>query len=133
MLSGPLESADLQHKAEQGWKLVAVEWEREVETADDPLSAEVPFGLRIVANTERLEQDPAERELLLQLMDLMIQEGSYAHIADEVNRRGFRTRRGDRWTAVSVFEMLPRLIEVGPQLFKSAEWQNRRQHLPKEP
>lgn len=132
VLSGPLESADVQQRTDQGWKLVAVEWEREVETADDRLSAELPFGLQIASQTQRLEENPAEREILFQLMELIIQEGSYAHVADEINRRGFRTRQGAKWTPVSVFEMLPRLIEVGPQLFKSAEWQKRRQQIPKE-
>jgi hypothetical protein len=129
---GPLNSTDLQQRTEEGWKPVAIEWEREVETADGQLLAEVPFGLQIAPETQRLEQNPAERETLLQLMELIIQEGSYAHIADEINRRGFRTRQGEKWTAVSVFEMLPRLIEVGPQLFQSAEWQKRRQRIPKE-
>jgi hypothetical protein len=64
-------------------------------------------------------------------MELIVQEGSYAHIADEINRRGLRTREGEKWTPLSVFEMLPRLIEVGPQLFQSAEWRNRRQHIAK--
>ncbi len=132
MVSGPLESIDLQHRTEEGWKLVAIEWEREVEAADDQLLAEVPFGLRIGPETQRLEQDPTEREVLLQLMELIVEEGSYAHIANEINRRGFRTRQGARWTPVSVFEMLPRLIEVGPQLFQSAEWQKRRQHISQE-
>lgn len=132
VLSGPLESVDLQQRTSQGWKPVAIEWEREVETADDQLSAELPFGLQIAPATQRLEENPAEREILFQLMELIIQEGSYAHVADEVNRRGFRTRQGARWTPVSVFEMLPRLIEVGPQLFKSSEWQRRRQQIPKE-
>lgn len=132
VLSGPLESTDLQQRTSQGWKPVAIEWEREVETANDQLPAELPFGLQIAPETQRLEENPAEREILFQLMELIIQEGSYAHVADEVNRRGFRTRQGARWTPVSVFEMLPRLIEVGPQLFKSAEWQRRRQEIPKE-
>lgn len=132
VLSGPLESADVQQRTDQGWKLVAVEWEREVDTADDRLSAELAFGLQIASQTQRLEENPAEREILFQLMELIIQEGSYAHVADEINRRGFRTRQGAKWTPVSVFEMLPRLIEVGPQLFKSAEWQKRRQQIPKE-
>ena len=132
VVSGPMESIDVQRRTDEGWKLVAMEWEREVETADDELLAEVPFGLRIAPETQRLEQDPVEREILLQLMELIVQEGSYAHIADEINRRGFRTRQGARWTPVSVFEMLPRLIAVGPQLFQSAEWQKRRQHIPKE-
>ncbi|HEV2468870.1 MAG TPA: recombinase family protein [Candidatus Sulfotelmatobacter sp.] len=133
MVSGPIESIDFQQRSDAGWKLVAIEWEREVETAADPLPAEVPFGLRVGPESRRLEQDPAEREILLQLMELIVQEGSYAHIADEVNRRGLRTRQGERWTPVSIFEMLPRLIEVGPQLFHSAEWQQRRQHIPKQP
>lgn len=126
VVSGPPESTDLQQRTDEGWKLVAIEWEREVETADDQLLAEVPFGLRIAPETQRLEEDPAEREILFQLMELLVQEGSYGHIADEINGRGFRTRQGAKWTPVSVFEMLPRLIEVGPQLFQSAEWQKRR-------
>ena len=132
VVSGPVESIDLQKRTEEGWKLVAVEWERDVETADDQLLAEVPFGLRIAPDAQRLEENPAEREILLQLMELIVQEGSYAHIADEINRRGFRTRQGVKWTPISVFEMLPRLIEVGPQLFRSPEWQKRRQHIPRE-
>jgi hypothetical protein len=132
VVSGPIESIDLQQRRDEGWKLVAIEWEREVETADDQLLAEVPYGLRIAPEAHRLEQDPEEREVLLQLMELIVQEGSYAHIADEINRRGFHTRQGANWTPVSVFEMLPRLIEVGPQLFQSADWQERRQHIAKE-
>jgi Recombinase len=132
VLSGPLESTDLLQRTSQGWKPVAIEWEREVETGDDQISAELPFGLQIAPETQRLEENPSEREILFQLMELIIQEGSYAQVADEVNRRGFRTRQGGKWTPVSVFEMLPRLIEVGPQLFKSAEWQRRRQQIPKE-
>lgn len=132
MVSGPLESTDLQQRTEDGWKLVAIEWERDVESADDRLLTEVPYGLRIAPETQRLEQNPAERDILLQLMELIVQEGSYAHIADEINRRGLRTRQGEKWTPVSVFEMLPRLIEVGRQLFESEEWQRRRQHIAQE-
>lgn len=130
LVSGPLESTEFRQRTDDGWKLVAIEWEREVESADDELLTEIPFGLRVSPDTQGLEQNPEEREILLQLMELMVQEGSYAHIADEINRRGLRTRRGEKWTPVSVFEMLPRLIEVGPQLFQSEQWQKRRQHVP---
>jgi hypothetical protein len=132
VVSGPLESLQLQQPTEAGWKLVAIEWEREVETDEDQLPTDVPFGLRIAPESLRLEQNPTEREILLQLMELIVQEGSYAHIADEINRRGFRTRQGQKWTPVSVFEMLPRLIEVGPQLFQSEEWQKRREYIAEE-
>ena len=119
--------ADIKQQTEKGWKLVAIEWEREVETAEEPLPVEVPFGLRIAPETQHLEEDPRERETLFQLMELIVQEGSYSRVADELNRRGYRTRQGGVWSPVSVFEMLPRLIEVGPHLFRSPEWEKHRQ------
>ena len=127
VVEGVVSEADLTKQAEKGWKLVALEWEREVEAAEGPLPVEVPFGLRVAPETHRLEEDPKERETLFQMMELIVQEGSYSRIAEELNRRGFRTRQGVRWTPVSVFEMLPRLIEVGPHLFRSTEWEQRKQ------
>ena len=125
-VSGTVSDADLKQQSEKGWKLVALEWEREVETIEEPLPGQVPFGLR-VTDAQNLEEDPRERETLFAMMKLMLEEGSYSRIAEELNRRGFRTREGFRWTPVSVFEMLPRLIEVGPHLFRSTEWEKRKQ------
>lgn len=127
VVEGAVSEGDLKKQAEKGWKLVALEWEREVEAAEGPLPVEVPFGLRVAPETQRLEEDPRERETLFQMMELIVQEGSYSRIAEELNRRGLRTRQGVRWTPVSVFEMLPRLIEVGPHLFRSTEWEQRKQ------
>lgn len=128
-VSGPLQPEEFKQQTEKGWKLVALEWEREVETADDQLPAEIPFGLKLASDNQKLETNPAEREVLVQMMELMVEEGSYARIAEEINRRGFRTRQGERWTPVSVFELVPRLIEVGPHVLRSAEWQKRRQQM----
>jgi len=130
VVSGPVAEVDLKQQVEKGWKLVAIEWEREVETSESQLPSNVPFGLRIEPESQRLEENPEEREILVQLMELLVQEGSYARIAQEINRRGYRTRQGTPWTPISVFEMLPRLIEVGPYLFRSSEWEERRQHIP---
>ena len=126
LVSGPPAEAELKQQAEKGWRLVAVEWERDVETSEGQLPGEVPFGLRIAPESQLLEENPEEREVLVQLMELLVQEGSYARIADEINRRGYRTRQGTPWSPISVFEMLPRLIEVGPHLFRSSEWAKRR-------
>ena len=126
-VAGAVGEADLKQHAEKGWKLVALEWEREVDVAEEKLPIEVPFGLRIAPETQQLEEDPDERDTLFQMMQLVVQEGSYSRIAAELNRRGCRTREGERWTPISVFEMLPRLIEVGPHLFRSAEWEKRRE------
>jgi hypothetical protein len=47
-------------------------------------------------------------------------------VADGLNGQGLRTRTGAAWTQVAVFNMLPRLIQVAPQIFASAEWEDRR-------
>jgi hypothetical protein len=126
VVTGVVSEAEIKGRAEKGWRLVAVEWEREIDTPADKLPGDVPFGLRIVPETQRLEEDPDECETLFQMMELIVQEGSYSRIAVELNRRGCRTREGEKWTPISVFEMLPRLIEVGPHLFRSTEWERRK-------
>ncbi len=125
---GPEEIA---RQAQQGWKLVAVEWERELPGSEGaaPAPEEVPFGLQAVPETARLEPNPTEQEILFLIMELTIQDGPYSVIADELNHRGYRTRQGMKWTPISVFQMLPRLIEVGPRIFATQEWQERRARL----
>ncbi len=123
---------DLERRTAEGWRLVALEWERVTGSEQPPelrTAAQVPFGLKISGDCAHLEENSDEREALVAMMELTIQDGPYSSIADELNRRGFRTREGNRWTPVSVFQMLPRLIEVGPKIFSSEEWQQRRQRL----
>jgi len=52
-----------------------------------------------------------------------------ASIAEELNRRDFRTRAGSMWTPTGVFALLPRLIEIGPRMFRSDEWIARREKI----
>jgi len=134
-VSGPLNQAELQDRQAEGWKLVAVEWERErTDVATPPeAEAEVPFGLKVSGDCAHLEEDPSEREVLVTMMELTVQDGPYSSIAAELNRRGYRTREGHGWTPVSVFQMLPRLIEVGPKIFNSEEWQKRREQMQRAP
>ena len=49
LVSGAISESDIKQQSDKGWKLVAVEWEREVETVEEPLPMEVPFGLRVGA------------------------------------------------------------------------------------
>jgi hypothetical protein len=123
---GPNEIAQ---RTQQGWRLVAVEWEREMPNVTTSKADEVPFGLQIAEDAQHLEENPSEQEVLRLMMELTVQDGPYSAIAEELNRRGHRTRQGMPWTPVSVFQMLPRLIEVGPKIFASQQWQQRRQHL----
>jgi hypothetical protein len=120
---------DIARHAEQGWRLVAVEWERDRTDNASQRPEEVPFGLQIAPDAQRLEDNPSEQEVLRLMMELTVQDGPYSAIAEELNQRGYRTRQGMRWTPISVFQMLPRLIEVGPKIFASDEWQERRKRL----
>jgi hypothetical protein len=132
VVSGPFGLEDFQQRLAAGWKPVAIDWEREIapeSAAQTHAAPEVPFGLQVAGDCSHLEENPTEREVLFQIMELTIQDGPYSGIAEELNRRGFRTRHGQRWTPVSVFQMLPRLIEAGPSILNSEEWQQRRQRL----
>jgi hypothetical protein len=130
--SGPLSQDYVSQKAKEGWKLTAVEWEREVDEPSaqpDPLSEEVPYGLRVSADCKRLEENTGEKQALIQMMDLIVQDAPLSLVAEELNRKGFRTRAGGNWTPGSVFDMLPRLIQIGPRIFSSTEWSARTRHL----
>jgi hypothetical protein len=109
-------------KLKQGWRLVAVHWEREVEgEAREEASwvEEVPYGLRVADDCVHLEENPVETRTLGLALRLLSSDKSMSQIAEELNRQGLRTRRGTAWTQTAVFNMLPRLIEAAPQIWRS--------------
>jgi hypothetical protein len=114
-------------RAAEGWKLVAVEWER-----GEPKAApkeDIPYGTRVASDCKRLEDDPDELEVLTMMMETIVQDGPLSQAAQTINDRGFRTRDGEKWTPKALFYLLPRLIEIGPRLCTSEEWVERRKHL----
>lgn len=130
--TGPFELDYLRERERSGWRLVAVEWERETESekaAPEPALDEAPFGQRVAGDCERLEDNPSEMQFLLSMMELIIQDISITKVAEELNRKGYRTRKGGEWGPVAVFNMLPRLIELTPRIFASEEWIERRKHI----
>ena len=119
-------------KAEAGWKLVAVEWAREVEAVEPqagPSAEEVPFGLQVAEDCLHLVENPIEKQILMLMMELIVDDRPLSHVANELNRRGFRTRHGSAWGPDSVFDLLPRLIEVAPRISASQDWVARRRTL----
>ncbi len=112
-----------------GWRLVAVEWERESGEPRSTAQEEVPFGLKVAADCVHLQYEPTEMAILMLLMELIIQEYRFPQIATELNQQGYRMRSGANWNEVAVFNLLPRLIEVGPHMFSSEEWVVRREKL----
>lgn len=127
ILSGPLQEQEVKQRTENGWRMAAVEWERDLPADKSEKAEEVPFGLQLSPETAKLELNLKEWQALVVMMEMTVQEGPYWSIAEELNRRGFRTREGQPWTSISVFEMLPRLIELGPRIFATDDWQRRRE------
>jgi hypothetical protein len=121
-----------QERLSAGWKLKAIEWEKEVEApseAASPPEHEAPYGLEIAPDAARLRQNPHEVGVLMTVLELIVVEKGVSYIAEELNVRGFKTRQGTPWTSPAVFNLLPRLIDLGPDLLKSNDWQTRRSHL----
>ena len=119
-----------------GWSLVALEWEREVESNAGPVeqeppaaSEEIPFGLRISSDCHHLEDDPLEMQTLKFLAEMIVQDISFTSMADALNIRECRTRDGRPWNATGVFKLTPRLIEVAPRILSGAEWETRKKQL----
>ena len=132
VVTGSVDVDYVRQKTEAGWKLVAMEWRREIagdDAKESVIMEEIPYGLRVAPDCSRLEEDPQERNVLVQMMELIVQDYSITLVASELNKRGLRTRNGGFWTSVSVFNMLPRLIEVGPNIFSSDDWDARRERL----
>lgn len=130
VLSGPFSPEVIRDRMAAGWQMVSIEWRRELPESEaareGAFAEEIPYGLRISADCKRLEIEPAEHQALLLMMELLAQDFSYSSIVSDLNEKGFRTRGGKPWTRVAVFNMMPRLIEVGPHIFASDEWERRR-------
>ncbi len=134
LIAGQLTLDYFMQKAAEGWTLAAVEWVREVpDSVSDHkpmevsvLSEDIPYGLRIADDGMNLERNPLEMTVLLLMLEEIVKEKRITEIAADLNFHGFKTRRGAAWSATAVFELLPRLIEMGPALLKTPEWMERR-------
>ncbi len=133
VLSQPFSPEIIRQRTSAGWQMVSIEWQRELPDTEAPseggFSEDIPYGLRISDDCRRLEVHPYENQVLLLMMDLLAQDFSYSSIVSDLNEKGFRTREGRPWSRVAVFNMMPRLIEAGPRIFSSEEWEKRRTKL----
>jgi hypothetical protein len=121
-------------KEAAGWRLVAMEWEREIDAeVERPEGAqpaeEIPYGTRIASDCHHLEENPSEMQILKFLAELIVQDASFTAMADALNMRGFRTRDARAWTAAGVFKLTPRLIEIAPRILSGQEWETRKKQL----
>ena len=122
----------LVERVHAGWKLVAIEWEREAVAGAEPgaaLTEEIPYGLRVADDCTGLVENGSERQIVITALDMIVDDRPLSQVADELNRRGFTQRGGQPWTPTALFVLLPRMIEIGPRLFTSGDWTARKQRL----
>jgi hypothetical protein len=129
VLRDPLTVEAFDRRRAEGWRPVAIEWER-VDSPDGRGGLEeVPYGLRVAGDHVHLEEDSTEVEAMMTILEGVVGDQSMSHIAAELNRRGSTMRNGMPWTQCAVFDLLPRLIDFGPRLFNRDEWIERRRML----
>ncbi len=131
-VKGAMDFSDLEQRIAEGWEPIAIEWQRQVEGEGSQTAGfvqEVPFGLQVAKDCMHLEENAEESRALTLMTDLIVDDRSLSEVADSLNQLGFRNRQGLKWSPVSVFNLLPRLIEAGPRIFSSEQWEERRQRL----
>jgi hypothetical protein len=119
-------------KMDEGWRPVAIEWERDADRSESDrgqLKQEVPYGLKVSEDCRHLEEDPDEKAVLKLMLALIAGDHPLSKIAEELNRQGYRMRNQAEWTQVSVFHMLPRLIEIAPEILSADEWTSNKKRI----
>jgi hypothetical protein len=126
-----LKEGYVEERMAQGWRLAGVEWERDAlgGAARPVRREEVPYGLRVSDDCQHLEEHPDEVECLTVMMELVVLDEPISRIASGMNAKGLRDRKGLPWTAVSVYRLLPRLIETGPHILSPEDWSERRRKV----
>jgi hypothetical protein len=124
----------LNQRISAGWKLVSLEWEREADHGGfepEQWTEEIPFGLQVSDDCRQLVESPSELQMVVIALDMIVEDCPLSQVAEELNRRGYKTRQNRDWTPGELFNLLPRMIQMGPKLFSSDEWMNRRKRLPR--
>ncbi len=125
----------LVERVEAGWKPVAIEWERAPAGAAGPgekqVVEEIPYGLRVADDCTGLVESQTERQIIITALDMIVEDCPLSQVAAELNRLGHTARNGNPWTPSALFTLLPRMIQVGPKVFRSEEWETRKKRLPR--
>ena len=119
----------VESKRKEGWRLAAIEWERQGVREAPEGRRPIPYGLRISTDCQHLEVNPAEKDVVATIIAMIAGDHPLSKIATELNQRGSRTRNGADWTQVKIFQMLPRVIELGPEILSQREWSESKKRL----
>lgn len=91
IVSEPFSPDVIRQRTAAGWRMVAIEWRRELPNAEAPAENEfdedVPYGLRVSGDCKRLEADPIEHQVLMLMIDLVTQDFSYAEVVARLTKK----------------------------------------------
>src|SRR6202049_4713015 len=94
VISGPFSPEIMRQRTVAGWQLVSMEWRRELPESEAPspgaFAEDIPYGLRISDDCQRLEIDPTENAVLMLMMELLVQDFPYSSIVSDLNEKGLR-------------------------------------------
>lgn len=128
VLSGALTPEHIEKRLSEGWEAVAVEWQRPTaadETGEE-LVSEVPYGLMVAQDCYHLKTHPGEHKAMVTMLEMICDDQPLSQVATKLNDLGSATRSGKPWTQSAVFDLLPRLVEVAPEIFATENWSERR-------
>src|SRR5580698_1029652 len=83
----------LNHMTASGWRLIALEWERDSDSpeSESPVPAmqeiEVPYGMQISEDGWHLIESAAEMRVLMSAINMIVDDYSMSGVADELNRQ----------------------------------------------
>ncbi|MGD0221865.1 MAG: recombinase family protein [Terriglobia bacterium] len=132
IVMGPLDPEYVRLRTDAGWEVVAVEWQHLAEGLGPESGKggeDVPKGSRVPNDRAHPQENPSEMNVLALILELIVQDRSLSNVAETLNQQGFRTRDGSKWTVVTVYNMLPRLIEVSPDILTTEAWMERRKRV----
>ncbi|OPA80806.1 recombinase family protein [Paenibacillus selenitireducens] len=90
---------------------------------------EPPIGYVVNRATKRLETDPVQRHIPALMFELYVHHGlGTFRVAQELNRRGMRTKNGNPWTRESVNKILRNQAYIGNVVYGTRRNQLKRQY-----
>jgi len=92
-------------------------------------SGEPPIGYRIHGDTQRLVTDPEHKEIPALAFKLYVEQGMGTfRVAEDLNKRGYRTKNGNRWTRENVNKMLRNPAYIGHVVYGTRRNQLKREY-----
>jgi len=76
------------------------------------VGGEIPFGYRLI-NSDKLEIDPTESDIVKQIFELRVGGKSLDKIAKELNDKGIKNKQGKEWTRQAIDYILKNQIYTG--------------------